>query len=389
MMLFQPGILLLSSIPAYLRILLVLFLTALYIGLLFISQPDLLLSYIFTGPLLLLSYLTLSFVFLAKKRISILTKELEQIQNLEAVSLTTNDQDFNALAGQVNLLIRELKRKQALLDSCASETKYTAKELNTSSNDLSHDAQKEHEALNSIASTAEEMNATVNDIGARITQTESLAENASSLVDEGSNSLSELQASLQNWQQNVKDNQNNITKLTDNAQEISHFVSTITQITEQINLLALNAAIEAARAGEAGRGFAVVADEVRALASHTDSAARDIHELVSKIQHQVERSNTNSQTMQASSENSMQAIQSTRSNLQAIGKASHSTYQEVRTSLSLISEFSKANDELCQRLQDIAQVSEKNSLSSKDTKDMVKYLAWLSSRLEQQEQELS
>lgn len=53
---------------------------------------------------------------------------------------------------------------------------------------------------------------------------------------------------------------------------ISHIVTTISDIASQTKLLALNATIEAARAGDAGRGFAVVANEVKKLASETQSA---------------------------------------------------------------------------------------------------------------------
>jgi methyl-accepting chemotaxis protein len=66
---------------------------------------------------------------------------------------------------------------------------------------------------------------------------------------------------------------------------ISSIVMVISEVAKQTNLLALNAAIEAARAGENGRGFAVVADEVRKLAEKTNSSSKEIHSMISSVQH--------------------------------------------------------------------------------------------------------
>lgn len=83
-----------------------------------------------------------------------------------------------------------------------------------------------------------------------------------------------------------------VKSLQDNAEKISGFVETISNISEQTNLLALNAAIEAARAGDHGRGFAVVADEVRTLATKAREASNQISELVSNIQNETEGAST-------------------------------------------------------------------------------------------------
>jgi len=75
-----------------------------------------------------------------------------------------------------------------------------------------------------------------------------------------------------------------VAELEKQAAEIGDIVKAVARIADQTNLLALNAAIEAARAGKHGKGFAVVADEVRTLAETSEKSAKQIQDLVGKIQ---------------------------------------------------------------------------------------------------------
>ena len=120
-----------------------------------------------------------------------------------------------------------------------------------------------------IASAADELAVSVNEIERQIAQSHTIAANA---VDEAESTNAAVKA------------------LNEAAGRIGDVVSLITDIAEQTNLLALNATIEAARAGEAGRGFAIVASEVKALAGQTAKATEDIAAQITGMQKATTRS---------------------------------------------------------------------------------------------------
>ncbi len=125
------------------------------------------------------------------------------------------------------------------------------------------------EQSSAIASSVEEMAASLRETSDTAKRGEESLNRISSAADASTESIARLDTA---------------------GQEIVGIVDTITELAEQTNLLALNATIEAARAGEAGRGFGVVANEVKDLAQRTARSASGIASVVEEIQQRLDQS---------------------------------------------------------------------------------------------------
>lgn len=125
------------------------------------------------------------------------------------------------------------------------------------------------ENVQSVASAAEELSASISEIERQVSQ--------------ATGAVSDVMESAEATNKKVDG-------LALSATKIGEVITLIQSIAEQTNLLALNATIEAARAGEAGRGFAVVAAEVKELATQTSNATEEISSQVSEIQDATKQS---------------------------------------------------------------------------------------------------
>jgi len=169
----------------------------------------------------------------------------------------------NAFGISSDKLLRVVESAVANVRKTAEDVRLLAERTGRETEGITSAAQAATANVHDVASATEQMNGSIQEIGARVAESTAITRSAV-------NGISSLDKTM--------------TELSETATRIDEIVAMIEQIAGQTNLLALNASIEAQRAGAAGKGFAVVAGEVKALAGQTADATRDISEQIHQIQ---------------------------------------------------------------------------------------------------------
>jgi methyl-accepting chemotaxis protein len=188
----------------------------------------------------------------------------------EAAKLRTATEQKAALNKLADGFETKIGRLVGMLSSGSTALEATAQSMNGSANQSNQQASAVASAaedastgLQTVASAAEELTASIGEISRQVAQSARISGKA---VDDAKRTDTIVHA------------------LADGAEKIGAVVGLITNIAGQTNLLALNATIEAARAGDAGKGFAVVASEVKNLATQTGKATQEIDAQITQIQ---------------------------------------------------------------------------------------------------------
>jgi methyl-accepting chemotaxis protein len=172
-----------------------------------------------------------------------------------------------AVGGVVEGVTASTHKLESFARSLVQEARYSGEQADIGS----RAAEVASQNVLSVASAAEQLSFSVEEIGASASRSRELSEDAAREAESTRARMGELVAAIDH---------------------IGGVVAMIAGIAQRTNMRALNATIEAARAGEQGRGFAVVAQEVKSLAEQTARATSDVAGQIAEIQRASQDANS-------------------------------------------------------------------------------------------------
>lgn len=280
---------------------------------------------------------------------------------------------FNKMSGEIRNILLKIKDISGVIDEKSLEIKASTAATSESSNNIKGAMEEVSDAINNSAKdmqnsldSMQHLSENINSVKENSIVMENQATQANELNSNIVNILNNLEQKNQENMAVSKITNKNIQELLGKSQAIVGIVSTIEEISNQINLLSLNAAIESARAGEAGRGFAVVSEQIKELSNETTEAVKQINALIGELIKVINNSVSSVEKSQKTTESQMETINNTKEILKKVINFMEKMPQVIEQNVVKIENIYKNKDVVETSMDSVLSVIEEISASSEE-----------------------
>ena len=281
---------------------------------------------------------------------------------------------FNSLLEKLQQSMRDVLGNAEQLGEMAEHARQASQRVRDSSAGQS-------ESATAIAAAIEQMSVSIGHISTNTDDARQRAQDAGDTAAQGTHIIARSNDEMDAISSTVQGAESLIEALGQHSNRISLVMQVIKDVAEQTNLLALNAAIEAARAGEQGRGFAVVADEVRQLAARTSGSSEEIAGMVQAMQSAARDAMSGMHSVSAQVGTGKSLSDQASERMSAIRASSLQVADAVGLIATSIGQQSAATQDMAQRIESVAHMSETNRIAAEETSELSTDLSQLAQRL--------
>jgi methyl-accepting chemotaxis protein len=259
----------------------------------------------------------------------------------------------------VNIQATTLLGASDEMSSSAQEINAAVQEVANAATEQSSDLMSVKTSLDNFVDSLDQITSSINDVNLNIHHISTMAEDSNS-------KLKFLFDSIKNVNESFDTVRTKVVQLDNHVEEVSDITNIINSIADQTDLLALNAAIESARAGEVGRGFSVVADEIRKLAEQSKTSASNISGLITNINKEAQVAVKTTELGKDSLNNQSALIEDSIKSFALIFKAINAILPRVDNINKSITNINVEKDLIISKTLDISGVSEENAASAEE-----------------------
>lgn len=312
------------------------------------------------------------------------TAALEQVaeRNLAVTVEVHSKDEIGRLSTALNKTVESMRSVLRSVAQGVDRLTVAATELSVRSNQTSENTHTQTSKINQIAAAAQEMTATIGEIGHTAEVASGASRQSAETARLGGKVMQAAAATMHEIATSTGSVEQKMTSLSQRSREVGKVVSVIQEISEQTNLLALNAAIEAARAGEHGRGFAVVAGEVRRLAERTKHATEEIGGTIRGIQEETRATLGVMSQSRSTVEAGLNETDRARQRLEAVIESSKEVETQIQLIATAATEQTAAFQEISESTSYISNLAGENSRAFEEAAKECKNLSTLAAELD-------